>query len=94
LPQFEQAIKAAIAETHVLIVSLDYKYDKALELTGIVDGESVEQMARNAGIKDITVLFDNQDFKHRNFPLKKHIRKHLQSVGKRSYVLSVAKLAL
>lgn len=83
LPQFESAIKEAVRETHVLIVSLDYKYDPTLELTGIVDGQNIEKMARAAGVKDITVLFDNVDFKDGGFPLKNNIRRELKTIGQR-----------
>jgi len=83
LPQFQSAIKDAIKKTHVLIVSLDYKYDPTLELTGIVDGQNIEKMARAAGVEDIVVLFDNIDFKESKFPLKNNIRRAMKEMGSR-----------
>lgn len=85
LPQFQRAIKAAVQETHVLIVSLDYKYDKKLELTSIVDGQNMERMARNSGIRDVVTLYDHHDFKNPWFPLKKNIKREIHAIGKRCH---------
>eukprot|EP00397_Hematodinium_sp_SG-2012_P006514 GEMP01006547.1.p1 GENE.GEMP01006547.1~~GEMP01006547.1.p1 ORF type:complete len:389 (+),score=78.80 GEMP01006547.1:41-1207(+) len=83
LPKFQQAIKSAIAQTHVLIVSLDYKYDPTLELTAIIDGQNIEKLARDSGVTDVTQLFDNHEFNNGSFPLRRNIRRQLQAIGKR-----------
>lgn len=83
LPEFENAIKKSISQVHVLIVSLDYKYDPTLELTAICDGQVFEKMARKMGVHDIVTLYDNQDFKQKKFPLKNNVRNEIKEMGSR-----------
>eukprot|EP00928_Gymnodinium_smaydae_P034665 TRINITY_DN24511_c0_g5_i2.p1 TRINITY_DN24511_c0_g5~~TRINITY_DN24511_c0_g5_i2.p1 ORF type:complete len:453 (+),score=122.04 TRINITY_DN24511_c0_g5_i2:103-1461(+) len=68
----------------LLIVCCDYRYIPAYKLTSVRDGENIERIARNAGVKDITFMRDDLPASHDLFPTAKNLVKQIELVGARS----------
>ncbi|CAD7967537.1 unnamed protein product [Amoebophrya sp. A120] len=71
--------------THMLIVSLDYKYNKALELTGVADGKKMERLAFGCkNVSDVVTMFDSENELNSNmFPHARNIAREIKQMGKR-----------
>ncbi|CAD7951979.1 unnamed protein product [Amoebophrya sp. A25] len=80
----EAVAEELVGERHCLIVSLDYRYNKPLELTATHDGLKIERLARNAGISDVVTMFDTDvDLGDKRFPHVRNVRREIKQMGGR-----------
>lgn len=80
----QNLVTEACGEIHMLIVSLDYTYNPALQLTGVSDGRNMERLAKNAGVQDIVSMYDTEHLLGSSmFPHAGNVCREMQKMGKK-----------
>lgn len=74
-------------DVHVLIVACDYKGTQ-WNLDALEDAHKIENLCRNCGVEDMTVLSDRHHLlwnKHEDYPFKDHLFEVIGEVGRRCF---------